>query len=117
MNKLKSIKTGLALTVLSLAGGGLYFNLLSSQQLTLIKLSNILFIEFLVFFSLGNLLYFKNKFWNRRPWEQKETEKEEQAEEKEEEDQLDELNPEGKGRNLMLISLPLLVVSILITLF
>lgn len=122
MGKLKFIKIGLAITAISLLAGTIYYGLINSQQLTIVKLSNILFLEFLVFFSVGNLLYFKNKFWNQRPWEQekkKAKEKKEETEKNQAEDkqQTDALDPENKGKNLLLISLPLLVISILITLF
>ncbi len=123
MEKLKFIKIGLIITVISLLAGTIYYGLINSQQLTVVKLSNILFLEFLVFFSVGNLLYFKNKFWNQRPWEQKKEEieneeaKKENKEPAENKQQINNLDSESKGRNLILISFPLVVISILITLF
>ncbi|AGB41293.1 hypothetical protein Halha_1348 [Halobacteroides halobius DSM 5150] len=67
---------------------------LQKEVITPIKISDALFIEFLVLFTLGNFLYFKDKVLFTKK---------------------DETN-DNQGWELVVISLPIVLFSILITL-
>jgi hypothetical protein len=114
MKKSKYLNIGVIITLLTALVGSLYWKL-TGQLITTKKISNILFIEFLVIFPLGAFMYFKDKFWVR-PWEKEENE-EDSTEGKETNEKTEASSSKQQtGLKLILISLPLLVISILITL-
>lgn len=79
--------------------------LFSSQQFKIIRISNILFVEFLILLSLSILILFKEQFVFKTP-------------KKENQDQREQ-NPNrlNSSLELILVSLPILITSCIVLLF
>lgn len=99
-SKYKLLLTGSIIAIISMVVV-IVVSFLQSNPVTSLQLSDTLFIEFLLLFTAGIFLYFKNKVLFK--FGQNKT--------KEERDK------SQQGLNLLIISLPLFIISIAVSLF
>ncbi|MBM7556688.1 hypothetical protein [Halanaerobacter jeridensis] len=96
--------TGLVITIITSLITGI-IPLFSNQQFKIIRISNILFVEFLILLSLSILILFKEQFVFKKP------KKKNQDETKQNPNRL------NSSLELILVSLPILITSCIILLF